>query len=294
MLYGALEAGGTKMVCAIGDEKGTIIERRTYPTTTPEETMPLLLSFFRQHPIKALGIGCFGPVDLNKNSTTYGYITSTPKLSWQNYNICGAFYEALHIPIGFNTDVNGSCLGEMTFGAAKGLRSVAYITVGTGVGVGICIDGKPLHGMMHAEAGHMLVKRYPGDTFVGACPFHGDCIEGLCAGGSIEQRLGKKAFLLEENDPVWTYTGYYISQLIVNLILTVSPQRVILGGGVMKQKQLFPIIREQVPKLLNGYVKTKELADIKQYIVEAECGDDQGVLGALLLGYEAYKSSVMN
>ncbi len=287
MLYGALEAGGTKMVCAIGDENGHIKEIKTFPTTTPEETMPLLLGFFQQYPIEALGIGCFGPIDLDKNSPTYGYITSTPKLAWQNFDICGAFRDKLNIPIGFDTDVNGSCLGEMTYGAAKGLHSAAYITVGTGVGVGICVNGTLLHGMMHGEAGHMLVKKYSSDTFLGACPFHGDCIEGLCAGGSIEKRYGIKSYLLEETDIVWSYTGYYIAQLIVNLILTVSPQRVILGGGVMKQKQLFPIIREQVPQILKGYVKTKELENMNEYIVEPQCKDQQGVLGALLLGYEA-------
>ncbi len=288
MLYGALEAGGTKMVCAIGDENGHIKEMKTFPTTTPEETMPLLIGFFQQYPIEALGIGCFGPIDLNKMSPTYGYITSTPKLAWQNFDICGVFRDKFNIPIGFDTDVNGSCLGEMTYGAAKGLHSVAYITVGTGVGVGICVDGVLLHGMMHGEAGHMLVKKHPSDTFLGACPFHGDCIEGMCAGGSIEKRYGIKSYLLKDTDIVWSYTGYYIAQLIVNLILTVSPQRVLLGGGVMKQKQLFPIIREQVPQILNRYVKTKELDDMNQYIVEPECKDQQGVLGALLLGYEAF------
>ena len=290
MLYGALEAGGTKMVCAIGDECGNLVETKTFPTTTPTETIPLLLSFFKQYPIKALGIGCFGPIDLDKKSSTYGYITSTPKLAWQYYDICGAFRDALHIPIGFDTDVNGSCLGEMTYGVAKGLHSVAYITIGTGVGVGICVDGKLMHGMMHSEAGHMLVKKYHGDTFEGACPFHGDCIEGLCAGGSIEKRCGMKSYMVDKNDIVWTYTGYYIAQAIVNLILSVSPQRVILGGGVMKQKQLLPIIREEVPKILKGYVKTKELEDMENYIVEPGCVDNQGILGALLLGHEALKS----
>lgn len=289
MLYGALEAGGTKMVCAIGDEHGNLQEIKTFPTLTPEETMPGLIAFFKGYPIQALGIGCFGPVDLNPKSSTYGHITSTPKLAWRNYDIYGAFREALQVPIGFDTDVNGSCLGEITYGAAKGLDSVAYITIGTGVGVGIYVDGKLLHGMMHAEGGHMLVKKYPGDTFEGACPYHGDCIEGLCAGGSIEKRYGKKAYLVAEEDEVWTYTGYYIAELIVNLILTVSPKRVILGGGVMKQKQLFPIIREQVPKLLNGYVLKEELQDMNQYIVEPGCGDNQGILGALLLGYHAAK-----
>ncbi len=289
MLYGALEAGGTKMVCAIGDEYGNIKKIKTFPTLTPDETIPQLISFFQHYSIESLGIGCFGPIDLDTNSATYGYITSTPKLAWQNYNICGAFKEALNIPIGFDTDVNGSCLGEITYGAARGLHSVVYITIGTGVGVGICADGKLLHGMMHAEAGHMLIKKQIDDQFEGACPFHGDCLEGLCAGGSIEKRVGKKAYLLDDKDPAWNITGYYIAEAIVNLILTVSPQRVILGGGVMKQKQLYPIIRNYVTELLQGYVVNNRLDNMNTYIVEPGCKDNQGILGALLLGYRATK-----
>lgn len=287
MLYGALEAGGTKMVCAVGDEDGNLLETKTFPTLTPKETIPQLISFFQQYEISALGIGCFGPIDLDRQSPTYGYITTTPKLAWQHFDICGAFRDALHVPIGFDTDVNGACLGEMLYGAAKGLHSVVYITIGTGVGMGVCVDNHLLHGMMHAEAGHMLVRKHKGDEFTGACPYHGDCLEGLCAGGSIEKRYNKKAYLIEEEDIVWNYTGDYIAQAIVNMILTVSPQRIIIGGGVMKQKHLLPIIRSQVPKILRNYVKTKELEDMNEYIVEPGCGEQQGILGALRLGVDA-------
>lgn len=283
MILGALEAGGTKMVCAIGDEFGNIIEQITIPTGTPENTMPPILEYFQLHNVEALGIGCFGPIDLNKESKTYGYITSTPKLAWQNYNICGAVKEALNIPVGFDTDVNGSCLGELNYGAAKGCSSAAYITVGTGVGVGICIEGKLVHGMLHPEAGHMIVAKHPEDDFEGACTFHKGCVEGLCAGGSIGARYHKKAVDIDKNDKAWDYTAYYLAEAIVNLILTVSPQKIILGGGVMKQEHLYPIIRKHVTQLLNGYIVTEELKNMDEYIVAPGCKDDQGIKGALLL-----------
>lgn len=292
MLLGALEAGGTKMVCAIGEETGKILKTTTIPTVTPEETMPQLLSFFKEEGIEALGIGCFGPIDLNKKSKTYGHITSTPKLAWQNYDICGVFQKELNVPIGFDTDVNVACLGEMQYGSGKGLDTVVYITVGTGVGMGICIGGQLLHGMLHPEAGHMLVRRVPEDTFQGVCPFHKDCLEGLIAGGSIAARYGVKADQIRRDDIAWEYTAYYIAQAIVNLILTVSPERIILGGGVMKQEQFLPLVHKYVPELLRGYIQTKELEDITTYIVSPGCEDRQGVLGALKLAYERLELSL--
>ncbi len=287
MRLGALEAGGTKMVCAIGDESGKIYEQVSIPTETPEITMPRLISYFEERKIEALGIGCFGPIDPDKKSETYGYITSTPKLAWADYNIVGTMEKSLMIPVGFDTDVNGSVLGEVTFGQAKGKKCVVYVTIGTGVGAGIYIEGKLLHGMLHPEAGHILLTQRQDDTYEGTCPYHKTCLEGLAAGPAIEERWGKRAADLKDDERVWDLEAYYIAQAIVNYILILSPQMIILGGGVMHQEQLFPKIRSYVKKMMNGYIKTKEMADLDHYIVPASLHDDQGIMGALELGRRA-------
>ncbi len=284
MKLGALEAGGTKMVCAIGDEKGNILEQISIPTETPEITIPKLLSFYEGKEIEALGIGCFGPIDVNRKSDTYGYITTTPKLAWQNYNIAGAFKEALDVPVGFDTDVNGSALGEYTWGIARGLNSCVYMTVGTGVGIGIISEGRLVHGMLHPEGGHMLLSRSREDTYQGFCPFHENCLEGLAAGPAIEGRWGKKAVELAGEQKVWELEAEYIAQALVNLTCILSPERIILGGGVMHQMQLFPMIRSRFRQLLNGYLKTKELEDLDTFIVPQSLDDKQGIMGALKLG----------
>ena len=283
MILGALEAGGTKMVCAIGDENGNIFEQVSIPTETPEITMPKMISYFKEKGIEALGIGCFGPIDPDPDSDTYGYITSTPKLAWANYNIVGAFRDALECPVGFDTDVNGSVLGEVTFGQAKGKKCVVYVTIGTGVGAGIYIEGILLHGMLHPEAGHILMKKRADDTYGGKCPYHKTCMEGLAAGPAIEERWGKKAIELKDNQAVWDLEAYYIAQALANYILILSPDMIILGGGVMHQEQLFPLIRKYVTEMLNGYIKTEELADMDHYIVPASLHDDQGIMGCLEL-----------
>ena len=287
MRLGALEAGGTKMVCAIGDESGKIYEQVSIPTETPEITMPRLISYFEERKIEALGIGCFGPIDPDKKPETYGYITSTPKLAWADYNIVGTMEKSLMIPVGFDTDVNGSVLGEVTFGQAKGKKCVVYVTIGTGVGAGIYIEGKLLHGMLHPEAGHILLTQRQDDTYEGTCPYHKTCLEGLAAGPAIEARWGRKAVELKDDARVWDLEAYYIAQAIVNYILILSPQMIILGGGVMHQEQLFPKIRSYVKKMMNGYIKTKEMADLDHYIVPASLHDDQGIMGALELGRRA-------
>ena len=283
MLFGALEAGGTKMVCAIGNENGEILEQKSIPTTTPEETMPAILEYFKDKEIASLGIACFGPIDLNKNSETYGYITSTPKIPWRNYNIVGAVKDALKIPVGFDTDVNGSLLGEVTWGCAKGLTDAVYFTIGTGVGAGIMTNGKMLHGMLHPEAGHVKMVPRSGDTYKGKCPYHGTCFEGMAAGPAIEERWGAKAVQLADREEVWDLESYYIAQALMGIVLTLSPQKIILGGGVMHQKQLFSMIREKMLKELNGYIQAKELADIDNYIVPASLNDDQGIMGCIKL-----------
>ena len=287
MLYGGLEAGGTKMICVIGNENGEILDRATFPTLSPEETMPKMLEYFKGKDIEALGIACFGPIDLNKDSKTYGYITTTPKKLWANYDIVGEFKRALNVPIGFDTDVNGSLLGEITWGCAKGKTDALYITIGTGVGGGIMSNGKLLHGMLHPEVGHMRMVAAEGDTYKGHCPFHGTCLEGMAAGPAIEDRWGKKGVELSRDDKVWEIESYYIAQALASLILVLSPQIIILGGGVMHQEKLFPLIRKKTLELLGGYLNTKELADIDNYIVPASLNDDQGIMGAVKLAIDA-------
>ncbi|NLO10099.1 MAG: ROK family protein [Clostridiales bacterium] len=288
MLIGALEAGGTKMVCAIGDEKGNIIDRVQIPTESPDITMPLLIEFYKDKGIDALGIGCFGPIDPDKKSKTYGYITSTPKLAWRNYNIVKTFYDALNVPIGFGTDVNAAALGEYTWGALFDCQVGLYITIGTGIGVGVCIDGKPLHGLMHPEAGHIILSQHANDDYEGICPYHFSCFEGLASGPAIEGRYGKKAYELNNESEVWELEAYYIAQAIANYILCYSPVRIVLGGGVMHQEILFPLIRAKVKEYLNGYINSKFiLDDIDSYIVPPALGDDAGIKGALRLGHLA-------
>lgn len=287
MLYGALEAGGTKMVCAVGDEKGHILERTVIPTNTPGETIPQMIDFYKSHDIAALGIACFGPIDLIPESPTYGYITSTPKLEWRDTDIVGEFARALNIPIGFDTDVNGSLLGEATWGCARGLSDAVYITIGTGVGGGVMSGGKLVHGMLHPELGHMFIPRKSEDEYPGICPFHGACLEGLVSGPSIEKRYGVKAEKLADRQDVWELEAYYIAEALVNIILTLSPQKIILGGGVMHQEQLYPLIRTEVSRMLAGYIQAAPLADMENVIVPPSLNDDQGIMGAIRLAMEA-------
>lgn len=283
MLFGALEAGGTKMVLAVGNENGEILEQVSIPTETPAITIPKIVDYFMNKKIEALGIGSFGPIDLDKSSPTYGYITSTPKLAWADFDIVGTIKKELNIPIGFDTDVNGSALGEATWGSTKDVPSSIYITIGTGVGVGVYQNGGLLHGMLHPEAGHILLSKHPEDKYEGACPYHPNCLEGLAAGPSIEKRWGKKAIELKDRAEVWYLEAFYIAQALVNYILTLSPHRIVLGGGVMHQEQLFPLIRGKVKELLNGYVVTPQINDLDNYIVPAALHDDQGIMGCIQL-----------
>lgn len=293
MLFGALEAGGTKMVMAVGDENGRIVEQKTILTTTPEETMPQIVEYFKEkieeNGIVALGVGAFGPVDVVKGSPTYGHILNTPKLAWKNYNLVGTLEKELRIPVGVDTDVNGSCLGEMTYGCAKGLDTVVYITIGTGIGAGIAVGGRLLHGMLHPEAGHILIAKNSHDPGKSVCPYHDSCFEGLASGPSIEARWGKKAVELVDKTIVWELESEYIAKGLVNMILTLSPQKIILGGGVMHQEQLFPMIRSKVTAMLNDYYTTRELCDMDSYIVPASLQDNQGIMGAVRLAQLAYE-----
>lgn len=286
MLYGALEAGGTKMVCALGDENGTILAQTSIPTTTPEETLSAIIDWFRDKEIASLGVACFGPVDLRRNSPTYGYITTTPKPGWANVDIVGILKRALGVPVGFDTDVNGSLLGEVTYGQARGLTDAVYITIGTGVGAGILSGGHLVHGMLHPEFGHIPLTKHPEDHYEGHCPYHGTCFEGMAAGPAIEARWGQKAITLKDDPNVWDIEAHYIAEACTTLIMTLSPQIIILGGGVMHQEQLFPLIREKVRTMVNGYIRTDELADLDHYIVPASLHDDQGIMGAIKLAID--------
>ena len=287
MILGALEAGGTKMVCAVGDENGNIKEQISIPTIGPDETIPKIIGYFKEKNIEALGIGCFGPLDLKKTSKTYGYITNTPKLAWKNFDMAGTMKRELKVPVGFDTDVNGPLLGEVTWGRAKGKENVVYITIGTGIGMGVLSNGKLLHGMMHPEAGHIKMTRHPDDNFAGQCPTHGNCLEGLACGPAIEERWGKKGVELSGDRRVWELEAYYLAQAIYALILTLSPELIILGGGVMHQEILFDLIRKEVDKINNGYLLTDEMKNLDKYIVPASLNDNQGIMGALKLGLDA-------
>lgn len=301
---GGIEAGGTKMVCAIGEAEGTaqgdgpgagaaevsILERISISTRQPGETFEEMISFFSGKGIEALGIGCFGPLNLDRNSETYGYITKTPKPGWENCDVAGTFARALKVPVGFDTDVNGAILGEVTWGAARGCESAVYITVGTGVGVGVYCNGKLLHGLIHPEAGHILLTRHPKDSYRGHCPFHPNCMEGLASGPAIGERWGKPAAELADCPEVWEMEAYYIAQAVTDYILSYSPQKIILWGGVMHQEQLFAQIRQQVGEMLGGYVQHPMLRErIGEYIVPPVLGEDPGILGAIRLGMLAWE-----
>ena len=291
-IMAAVEAGGTKFNCGLGDENGNIIDQVSIPTTTPEETMQKVIEYFKDKKFDVMGVGSFGPIDPIKGSKTYGHITKTPKAYWSDYNLIGELKKHFDVPMEFDTDVNGAALAEAWWGAGKGFKNVMYITVGTGIGAGATVDGKMLQGLTHPEMGHISVKRHPEDTFEGTCSFHGDCLEGMAAGPAIEKRWGKKGIELAEDNRVWEMEAYYLSQALVNYILILSPEKIIMGGGVMKQKQLFPLIHKNVKEMLNGYVDKKEiLEDIENYIIYPGLGDYAGFIGSFALGKLAMENN---
>ncbi|MCI8402106.1 MAG: ROK family protein [Lachnospiraceae bacterium] len=287
MRLGALEARGSKMICAVGTQDGAIEKKQIIPTRGPGETMDEVIGFFADSRIEALGIASFGPVDVHKSSATYGYILDTPKEGWRHFDLLGTVRSALCVPVELETDMNGACLGEMTFGIAKGLDSVVYVSIGTGIGAGVAVNGLLLHGMLHPEAGHMLLRRHPRDGYEGICPFHATCFEGLASGPAIAERWGRPAETLIGDNKVWEMESHYIAQAMVNLILVMSPRIIILGGGVMKQEELFPMIRKRVKKILNEYLNTAEMMDMDHYIVPASLQGDQGILGCIELARRA-------
>ncbi len=293
-LYGGIEAGGTKFICAVGSDPTNLHAIERIPTTTPAETIARTIAYFQRvsatETLTAIGIASFGPVDPNPHSATFGYITSTPKPGWANVNLAGKISAALNLPVAFDTDVNGAAMAEARWGAAQGLNTFIYLTIGTGFGGGGLINGKPMHGLLHPEMGHIRVPHnWETDPFPGTCPFHGDCLEGLAAGPAIEQRWGQRGETLSPDHPAWDLEAHYLSLGLMNHILILSPQRIIMGGGVMAQSQLFPLVRQKVIAQLNGYIKTPEvLQHIDKYIVPPALGNRAGVLGAIALAQTAF------
>jgi fructokinase len=285
-LYAGMEAGGTKFVCMVATGPEDVRAQISFSTTKPEETLGRAISFFKAHePFTALGIGTFGPIDLNPASPAYGRLSTSIKPGWKDADMLGAFRRAFDVPVGIDTDVNAAALGEYTWGAGQGLDMVLYLTVGTGIGGGGVINGRMIHGLFHPEMGHIRVPRISGDdSFSGVCLYHGDCLQGLASGPAMEARWGKPASELPPDHPAWKMEAQYLALAVHNYICTLSPNRVILGGGVMHQHHLFPLIREQVGRLLNGYIQLSIILErIDEYIVPPALGDRAGVLGAVAL-----------
>lgn len=279
--YGAIEAGGTKFVCAVGTGPDDLRDVEAFPTTTPDETLARAVAYFEARGVDALGIGSFGPVDLDPASATWGHVTTTPKPGWRGADVAGVLGRALGVPVGFETDVNAAALAEHRWGAARDVGTFVYLTVGTGIGGGAVLDGRLHHGRTHPEMGHLLVARDPGDGFAGTCPFHGDCWEGLASGPAIEARWGVRAEALPPDHEAWPVQARALARGLATLVLTLSPERLVLGGGVMRQAQLFPLVRDGVRALLNGYLPLPESLDA--FIVPTGLGGNAGVLGALAL-----------
>ncbi len=277
-------------MCAVGDGQGEIYDRITLPTTTPAETLPHIINFFQnikaEGELAALGIGAFGPIDAHPGSPSYGHITSTPKTAWINCDIVGAMRQAFDVPIGFETDVATAALGEYEWGAGHGLRHIIYVTVGTGIGAASVIDGQLMPGMGHQEMGHILVPHdLSADPFPGNCPYHHDCLEGLACGGAIKARWHVPSALdLPADHPAWDLEAGYLAAALMTYVLTLSPERIIMGGGVMKQMHLFPKIREKLLTKLNGYIsESRLLTQIDEFIVPPGLSERAGVAGAIAL-----------
>jgi fructokinase len=286
-VYGGIEAGGTKFVCGIGNEAGQLLERTAFPTTTPDETIGRAVEYFvgQPQPLEGIGIASFGPIDLNPRSAKFGYITSTPKSGWGDTDFAGAMRRGTGLPVAFDTDVNAAALGEARWGAAQGLDTFLYLTIGTGLGGGGMVNGRLMHGLVHPEMGHIRVPHdRSADRFPGCCPFHGDCLEGLVSGPALEARWEQRGERLPPDHPAWELEARYLALGLVTWICTLSPQRIILGGGVMRQADLFGRIRREVLELLNGYIQAPEILErIDQYIVPPGLGGNAGVLGAIAL-----------
>lgn len=292
-LLACIEAGGTKFVAAVGTGPEDLVTA-TFPTEDPAGTVAQVVDFLRAQGsgrLRAAGIASFGPVDLDPQSARFGHITATPKLPWRNFDLKGAVEQALGVPAGFDTDVNAAALSEARWGAAQGLSDFIYLTVGTGIGGGAMVNGRLVHGLMHPEMGHMRVPHdRAADPFQGCCPYHGDCWEGLASGYAMEMRWGVKGHTLPPGHPAWALEAHYLALGLTTLVCTLSPKRIIIGGGVMQQAALFPLVRAELLRLLNGYIQVESLLQgIDAYVVAPGLGNRSGVLGALALAEEAAK-----
>lgn len=292
-LYGGIEAGGTKFVCIVGTGPNNVVAETTIPTTDPDQTIRSVVDFFNPYKLKkqlmAVGIATFGPVDLDRFSPTYGYITTTVKPKWGQVNLLGRVKHALEVPVAFDTDVNGAVFGEYYWiPENKQLDSLVYITIGTGIGVGVLVDGRPLHGLVHVEAGHLAIPHdVEKDPFPGICSYHGDCLEGLASGPSMAQRWKLPAERLPEDHPAWDLEAEYIALGLVNLIYAYSPNKIILGGGVSQHPGFHKSVRKKVRNFINGYINSPMVLDrIDEYIVPPSLGNRSGVLGAIAMGME--------
>jgi len=289
-LYGGIEAGGTKMVCAVGTGGDDLREIR-FPTASAVESIPQAIQFFREAQqqagvkLDAIGIASFGPIDPDPTSPTWGYVTTTPKPGWANVDFAGQIKQALDVPVAFDTDVNAAAYGEGRWGAAQGLHTFVYLTIGTGIGGGAVSNGKLLHGLMHPEMGHSRVPHdWQKDPYAGSCGYHGDCWEGLAGGPAIQDRWKQSGRTLPEGHPAWDLEAHYLAHGLANIILIACPQRIIMGGGVMEHLFLFPMIRKNVQTILNGYVRVPHLAEeIDAFIVPPALGNRSGVLGAIAM-----------
>jgi fructokinase len=285
-VFAAIEAGGTKFVCGVGSGPDDL-RITQFPTTTPAATIARCVSFFQEFapgPIAAIGIASFGPVDLHIDSPTWGHVTTTPKAGWRNTDLAGPLRDALAAPVAFDTDVNAAALAEHRWGAGQDVEDCVYLTIGTGIGGGAICGGRLIHGLIHPEIGHIRIPHDPADPFPGNCPFHGDCLEGLASGPAIQARWGRPAAELPPEHPAWDIQARYLALAVSNLACTLSPARVILGGGVMEQRHLFGLIRQHTLALLNGYLQSERITTgIDCYIVPPALGNRAGVLGALAL-----------
>ena len=281
-------------MCGVGTGPDDL-QLTTVPTTSPQATIDQIIAFFRDQAgreLSAVGIGAFGPVDLHPESPTFGFITSTPKVGWQQYDLAWTLYRALQVPIGFDTDVNAAAAGEARWGAGRGLPNFLYLTVGTGIGGGALVNGEVIHGLLHPEMGHIRIPHDLGaDPFPGSCPYHKDCLEGLASGPAMQARWGKRAQELPADHPAWALEAHYLALGLATWVCTVSPERILLGGGVMQQAGLFPMIRQELLRLLNGYIDAKPLLnEIDSYVAPPELGSRAGVLGAMVLAEHIYRN----
>lgn len=294
-IFAGVEMGGTKCVCTLGTGPDDIRAQEVLPTRDPQTTLPAiadLLEGWRRSvgSFAAIGVASFGPLDLRRGSATYGRIGASPKALWRNIDLADFFARRFEGPLGLTTDVIGAAMAEGCWGGARGLGDYAYVTLGTGVGVGLVVAGRPLIGLHHPELGHTRIARIPGDDWPGSCPFHGDCIEGLASGPAIEARSGRPAAEVPVNSPIWDTVAHALAQLAHILVVSVAPQRILLGGGVSSaQPHLFPRIRRSLALSLNGYLDIEAVsAGLDQYIIPPGLGTHAGPLGALALAAAAH------